>query len=251
MRILQNPLLIAAQIMMGTVCCVETPDPVVALTFDDGPNPRVTPRVLRVLKEHHALATFFMVGELAQQHPEVVRCVAEAGHAIGNHSWSHPSFRLISARERREQIRACERALHPYGQKLIRPPYIHQSVASRLEMLEMGYRIIGFDVHAEDWLPRDADWMAAQLVRRIKPGSIVILHDNIHHSVQVAPQYDRSAMVDALQSALDTLAATFRFVTIPELLLHGCAKKRWDFKADARTIESLKRIHCSSPGRPV
>src|SRR6516225_1136210 len=76
----------------GTVSHVLTPEPVAALTFDDGTHPQFTPRLLQILERHKAHATFFMVGELAQKHPELVRQVAQARHAIGNHSWDHPSF---------------------------------------------------------------------------------------------------------------------------------------------------------------
>jgi peptidoglycan/xylan/chitin deacetylase (PgdA/CDA1 family) len=82
------------------------------MTFDDGPDPEYTPRLLDILKKYQVHATFFiMVGEAAHNHPKLVRQVAQAGHAVGNHSWDHPSFPLISGRERRAQIRACAEAI--------------------------------------------------------------------------------------------------------------------------------------------
>src|SRR6266487_3577536 len=81
---------------MGTVVQVATRDPVVALTFDDGPSRECTPRLLKILERHHAHATFFMVGEAATKHREIVEDVARLGHAIGNHTWDHPSLPLLT-----------------------------------------------------------------------------------------------------------------------------------------------------------
>ena len=116
---------------LGTIMHVDTREAVVALTFDDGPHSEFTPLLLEVLDHHRAKATFFMLGEAAQKHPAIVEQVARRGHAIGNHSWDHPSFRLISRAERLDQMRACASALAPYGGRLFRPPYGHQSVRSR------------------------------------------------------------------------------------------------------------------------
>lgn len=240
LRLLNKPLVLAAQETLGTITSVKTSDPVVALTFDDGPHPRYTRRLLEILKKYHVHGTFFMVGELAHRYPDVVRSIAEGGHVIGNHSWSHASFHLLTTLERRDQIRACEEALHPYGKKFFRPPYHHQSVASRFEAVCMGYSVVGFSAHAEDWLERKSDWIAAQLVKQIKPGSIVILHDNICHSTEQIPQYDRKPMLEGLRMALERLGKKFQFVTIPELLLHGRPQKcNWFSRPDARMIDTL------------
>src|ERR1700751_666629 len=116
--------------MRGTMTSVLTRDPVAALTFDDGPHPEYTPRLLAVLAQHQVRATFFMVGEVAQQHPALVRQVAQEGHTIGNHSWDHQSFRTLPGPARRRQIRSCARVLAPYGHALFRPPYGEYSLAS-------------------------------------------------------------------------------------------------------------------------
>jgi len=120
--IVYKVLAVAERHLMGIITHVETQEEVAALTFDDGPHPEYTPRLLEILERLQARATFFMVGEAAQRHREIVRRVADAGHAIGNHSWDHPSFPQITGRERREQIRPCERAIAPYGERIFRPP---------------------------------------------------------------------------------------------------------------------------------
>ena len=229
--------------IMGTITHVETREPVAALTFDDGPHPEFTPLLLDVLKRYGAHATFFMLGEAAEKYPDVVRQVGEAGHAIGNHSWDHPSFPLLRGRDRRAQILACASAIAPFGsQRLFRPPYGHQSLASRYDAWRLGYRVVTWNVVAEDWCDRDAEWMAARLVSRIKPGSIVILHDAIYRSIQVVPQHDRQRMLTAVDLALKELGDRFRFVTVPELLRYGRPRRRsWYRKADPKMLPLLRK----------
>jgi peptidoglycan-N-acetylglucosamine deacetylase len=220
-RELIRPFSRVARDCLGVVTAVKTDRPMVALTFDDGPHPESTPAVLAVLDKHGARATFFMIGELAEKHPEIVHAAAAAGHTIANHSWSHLSFPLMSARERYTQLRRCEQALAPYGKKLFRPPYCHQTLGSRWHTLRAGYDVIGFSVHAEDWLARSAEWMVGRLLQQIRPGSIVILHDNIYRCILAAAQFDRKPMLRALDETLERLQNRFQFVTVPELLQHG------------------------------
>src|SRR5262245_23943546 len=84
---------------LGSLCYVSTDVPAAALTFDDGPHPVYTPRVLDILERHQARATFFVVGESAKKYPDLVRRIGEAGHALGGHSWDHSSFLRLTSRE--------------------------------------------------------------------------------------------------------------------------------------------------------
>jgi peptidoglycan/xylan/chitin deacetylase (PgdA/CDA1 family) len=244
MKILRRLCATMARDALGTITQVATQERVAALTFDDGPHPEFTPRLLDILERHHAHATFFMLGEAVRKYPAVVQRVGRGGHAIGNHSWDHPSFPLICGRERRAQIRACAAAIDPYGGKrLFRPPYGHQSVASRLDALWLGYRVVTWNVVAEDWCDRDRDWMANQLVERIKPGSVVVLHDAIYWSPQeVNPQCDRGRMLAAVDMALGRLGNRFRFVTIPELLRYGRPRRQhWYRGAEPELLPLLNK----------
>ena len=134
----------AARRMLGTLTEVRTTEPVVALTFDDGPNPEVTPRVVEILGRRNARGTFFMVGEAAARHPDVVRLVRQEGHAIGGHSWDHRSFPSLPGRERRKQMRASDQAIGENVDRLFRPPYGDQSVRSRLDAWYRGYEVVGW-----------------------------------------------------------------------------------------------------------
>jgi peptidoglycan-N-acetylglucosamine deacetylase len=205
-----------ARPFVGTITHVSTRDPVAALTFDDGPEPTFTPRLLDVLHHHGARATFFMVGASAQRHPALLERVAAAGHAIGNHSWDHPSFPCLSSRERRNQVRACGRALAPYGLPLFRSPGGHQSPRSVLDVRSLRFQPIGWTIDPQDYTERTADEIAGQILQDIHPGSIIVLHDAIFHQ----PHSDRSATIDAVDRVLSR-AAGYRFLTIPALLRHG------------------------------
>jgi peptidoglycan/xylan/chitin deacetylase (PgdA/CDA1 family) len=195
-----------------------------------------------MLEKHCAHATFFMIGELAQAYPELVRQVAGAGHAIGNHSWSHLSLPLLTKRECREQIRACREILQPYGERLFRPPYCHLTLSNCWTILRNGHQIVAFDVHAEDWLNRDADWMAERLIQRIHPGCIIILHDNIFRSILPAARHDRAAMLAALDMTLERLNRRYEFVTVAELLRRGRPQRQlWRSEGVAELRPALGR----------
>jgi len=168
-----------ASTALETLTHVFTEEPVVGLTFDDGPDPVNTPRLLDILAAHHARATFFMIGVRAQRHAKLVSRVAAEGHAIGNHSWDHPSFPMISQEERREQVRGCARAIAPYAGLLFRPPYGHQDLASWLDVDQMGYRVVAWKIAAGDWEQKDGPAMADAVMAKLQPGAIVLLHDGL------------------------------------------------------------------------
>ncbi|NOU11853.1 MAG: polysaccharide deacetylase family protein [Nitrospira sp.] len=211
---------------IGTITHVSTLKPVAALTFDDGPNPIFTPRLLDILQKHHAKATFFMVGQAAERYPDLVRKVSEAGHAIGNHSWDHPSFPLITGPERRAQIRACAKAIAPYAQNILRPPYGDQNLWSRLDALWLGYQVITWNGTAGDWLDHDADWIRNKVMSRIQNGSIIVLHDSIFRPRE--DRYaDREPMLHAVDMLLLELSGRFSFITIPELLQQGRPQRQY------------------------
>jgi len=239
-RSLRRLLSLSIRHIMGTITSVVTCHPIAALTFDDGPHPEYTPRLLDILAQHGAKATFFMVGETAQRYPELVQQVALAGHAIGNHSWDHPSFPMISRRERWAQLHACAKALAPYGQRLFRPPYGHQSKGSRLDALLLGYQVITWSLHVEDWLDHGADWMASWLIHKIQPGSVILLHDALYHVVEERFA-DRTPMLEAVDTALERLTGQFRFVTVPELLQAGRPHRQlWYQGPNVRWLNRLK-----------
>ncbi len=212
---------------MFAISEARTREPLVALTFDDGPNPGATPDLLGLLGEHGARATFFVVGESAARYPELVDRIHREGHALGNHSWSHPSMPGIPARKRREEVRRCAALLGVRSSGYFRPPYGHQSVGSWWDVNRCGHRVVGWSLHAEDWLPHPADWMAERILQRLRPGRIVLLHDALHTTPDPACR-DRTPMLGALERVLEASSGEYRFVTLPDLLLQGRpVRKRW------------------------
>lgn len=228
---------------LGTITSVATESPVVALTFDDGPDPVATPRLLDILAAHDARATFFMLGIAAERYPEIVRAVARGGHAIGNHSWDHPSFPLLRGAERRTQIRRCARTLRAQGMRLLRPPFGQQDFASRIDAFVLGYRVIAWNVVVHDWLDRGADRMTRDLLDQIRPGSIVLLHDGLVAGGLVETlHYGRDDMLIAVSNLLERLGTSMKFVTVPELLGHGRARRQpWLVQPSPAFAERLAR----------
>lgn len=215
--------------LLGSLIRVETAEPVAALTFDDGPDPATTPRVLEILERHGARGTFFLLGEHAVRQPALLRRMAAAGHALANHSWDHPAFPWIAGRERRRQIRRCAAAIAPHGVRLFRPPYGEQSLGSRLDAWRLGYEVVMFSCEVGDWCSADGRAMGAALVRRVRPGDIVCLHDALrwHGSDELmptltaVPHVDREAMLEAVNFLLETAGHRLRFVTVPALMRLG------------------------------
>jgi peptidoglycan/xylan/chitin deacetylase (PgdA/CDA1 family) len=206
--------------VFGTLTHVATDEPVAALTFDDGPHPRWTPDLLSVLEGHGARATFFMLGAHAAACPQLVERVAAAGHAIGNHGFSHAPLTVARREDRLREIRQGRLALGTHASPLFRPPYGGQTYRSLLDTVLLGYRPVTWSVHAEDWLDRDAEWIAGHLERELRPGAIVLLHDALHEP-QVAAYADRAATIEGVDRLLTRLRGRYEFVTVPELVRRG------------------------------
>lgn len=231
---------LAVRDTVGTITHVMTRQPAVALTFDDGPHATFTPLVLGILREFHAHATFFMLGEAAEREPELIKRVAACGHAIGNHSWNHPSLPSLNRKDRLDQIRRCAKVLSPYGSRIFRPPFGHQNVASHVDALCLGYQVVTWNISAEDWQDHDGEWIANRLMSKITAGSIVLFHDRLFRAVETG-YFDRAPTLKALRLLLRKLANRYKFVTIPELFQRGRPQRQnWYRGSDGPWIQSLK-----------
>jgi peptidoglycan/xylan/chitin deacetylase (PgdA/CDA1 family) len=199
---------------------VETDENIASITFDDGPHPEYTPKILNLFEKYGAKATFFVVGKRARRYPEVIRQIKEHGHAIGNHTWSHVAVPLISRKEEFEQIRKTQRQLGRSGEKLFRPPWGFVDAASYGEVKLLGYKVICWDAVVYDWLNPSAEEIFERLDAKIRPGSIMLLHDNLCNSIK--PEYiPRDDLIAGLERYLRKHAASRQFVTVPELLRQG------------------------------
>lgn len=227
--------------ILGTITQAITQEPVVSLTFDDGPHPEFTPQLLEILERHRARATFFVVGEAAHRQPELLHQLVLAGHVIGNHTWDHPSLPRLSGAERRQQILRCKEVIAPYDRGLFRPPFGHQNPASRLDAARLGYQVVTWNAVGYDWLDHDGDWIVDDLTRSIQCGSIILLHDALYQTLE--ERYaDRSPTLAAVDMLLDRLSRQFRFVTVPELLQSGRpGRKEWYQAGDTGWLNQLER----------
>ncbi len=207
--------------VLGTITHVKTSSPLVSLTFDDGPDPEYTPRLLRILAEFGAKATFFMVGESADKYPDLVKQVNDAGHTVANHTWDHPSLRFSGRKEVEQQLKKCSAAIAPYENKILRPPWGELSLLSRFRAFVKGYKVVTWNAHAQDWIEPDAEKMTSRLMEEIKPGSIVLLHDTIYSSRNDTVQRDRTPLLEAVNNLLRQTSDRFTYVTLPELLEKG------------------------------
>ncbi len=147
----------------------------VYLTFDDGPIPEVTPKVLAILDKYGVKATFFMVGENIDKHPDVFDQVVQAGHAIGNHTYNHMKGWRVSTAKYIANVQKF-----PKETKLFRPPYGRTWLWQRRAVKRLGYEIYLWDVLTRDYNPcRTPEAMLKQIQRQTRPGSIINFHDSV------------------------------------------------------------------------
>lgn len=211
-------------VVMGTITHVSTRERAAALTFDDGPHPIYTPRLLDVLAEHGARATFFVVGVAARAHPEIVRRMVDEGHAVGNHSWDHPSLPLLTRRGRKLQMAWCDEQIPDQETRLFRAPWGHQNLAVRWLAARRGYRVVTWNVMAEDWAGDPPEVLVERVEAGLAPGAVVLFHDALYetHGREYRP---RDATIEAVRRLLER-HDDYRFVTVPELLRLG-RPRRW------------------------
>lgn len=179
----------------------------VALTFDDGPMPNSTDRVLDALAEQRVTATFFCVGRNAERHPALLRRITAEGHAVGSHSMTHPHPRELSPAQVREEYdagrRAVEQALGA-PVTLFRPPHGHLSLRTAATL--RAHQPWLWSCDPEDWRPGAAREHIEQVAGRAATGGVVLLHDWVEQPE--GPQaLDRSATVEALPAIVAAVRA--------------------------------------------
>jgi peptidoglycan-N-acetylglucosamine deacetylase len=202
---------------------VHTQQPIVAITLDDGPDPRFTPLALEILGEFEAIATFFVVGVNAHRHAELFRIQQASGHHIGNHTWDHPDLELLDPAAVETEIERTQAELVRLGSTrptLFRPPKGYTDDAVGVIADANRYTTVFWDVCIERFIdhhPISAG--VEQMVRRIQPGSIILGHDGGHVEAPGKPWLNRDRTLKALPILLRRLQREgYRFVDVPTLM---------------------------------
>lgn len=171
----------AVLVRKGTVYRELAFNKLVALTFDDGPSPVWTPKILDALKKAGIKATFFMLGEHVKRYPEIAKRVAEEGHEIGNHSYDHHVLLYYKMEELEKEIKDAERIIRNVtGQttRFFRPPKAWLTKEEKGKIKGMGYEIILWSLNSKDWVTFDDKYIIKYILRNIQPGDIILFHDS-------------------------------------------------------------------------
>ncbi len=192
-----------------------------ALTFDDGPNPAWTPRLLDVLAKFDVKATFFLVGGFAEAERALVRRMADAGHLVGNHTWSHPNLAMTAPGRVREELARTKDTLEQTTARRVRffrPPFGARRPDVLRAARDLGMTPVLWNAMTNDWEERSADRIAERLTKRIEAAeragraANIVLHDGSHRGQGA----DRGPSVGAAARLLERHAGTHRFVTVGE-----------------------------------
>ena len=190
------------------------PEKIVALTFDDGPDKVYTPQVLDILREKGVRATFFLIGSRVDEDADVAKRIAEEGHSIGNHSYSHPKLTKASPLLAQELERTKE-ALARLGisdNGFFRPPYGAAEPSLIEQAADLGYRVAMWSIDSLDWRGLSRTEVIRNIQGYVEPGSVILQHS------AGGPGEDLSGSVLAVRDIIDLLTAQgYRFVTLPEM----------------------------------
>ena len=195
----------------------DTKEKLVALTFDDGPNEKYTPELLDILQNKKAKATFFLIGKNVLEEPEIVRRIYSEGHEIGNHTYSHPVLPLVSRKEIHKQVEYTSSIIEDaigIKPKYVRPP-MGLFTPSVLDIIESnGLKTVVGDVYPRDPYMPGIDKIVRRIIKRVEPGSIIIMHDG-----GTWGKVDRSQTIGAVPLVIDELRENgYEFLTVTELL---------------------------------
>lgn len=184
----------------------------IAITFDDGPDPRYTKKILDILDHYHVKATFFEVGSIAERFPEITKDIVSRGNALGNHTYSHPTINIPAVEKEKQIIKTNEALEKITGQKvnLFRSPYGYFDTTYFTISKKLGMNQITWSVVPEDYNKPGSSVIVNRVLQQAENGSVILLHDG---------GGDRTQTVQALGPIIEGLQQKgYRLVTVPELL---------------------------------
>ena len=217
-----------ASIQPDALFRAETNEPVVALTFDDGPDPLYTPTVLDMLKAAHVHATFFLVGVNARTHQDLVTRIVDEGHTIGNHTYDHRELELLQPHAVQAEINRGQRALVAAGAPvptLFRPPKGYTDDVVGVLADAARFRTVFWDACVEHFVNHQSVTDGArQLLNRVQPGSVILAHDGGHITGSGRPPLSRRPTIEALPLVLHGLFDQgLEVVDVPTLVARSAA----------------------------
>lgn len=232
----------SSQIFGSTLTHGPRNERVVALTYDDGPNPPYTGKILDVLEREHVRATFFLVGRAVQAYPQIVRREVRDGDAVGNHTWDHAHLILMTPTSVRRSLSRTQRAIEAAAgvrTQLMRPPFGARDWTVMQVARSMGYTVVMWSVPlARDWEYPTPAQITARILPQVHDGSIIVLHDGNRGQLcgpRLAPRIcDRTSDIAATRLIVEGLKRQgYTFVTIPRLM----ALRRPVTRTAARAVE--------------
>lgn len=185
----------------------------IALTFDDGPHPKYTPKILEILKRYGIKATFFVIGQNVEYYPGIVEQIVADGHEIGNHTYRHKRTKMLNGDIFFDDVQRCDGIISQrcnYKIKLFRPPegYVDEKV--RDVSRELGYSIILWNIDTEDWAHATPAGIEKNVIENISAGDIILMHDYVS---------GKNETIDALERIIPKLLSeNYKFVTVSELI---------------------------------
>lgn len=199
---------------------VKTNEKLIALTFDDGPHPVFTINLLDIFKEKGIKATFFVTGNSIVKHKNIVRRMIAEGHELGNHSFSHINLIFKKKSIIREEIEKTDRLLRELGVKdeiHFRPPFGRLLFAASSVLVSLNKKVIMWNVPTKDFKENDPHIILNRIYKRIKPGSIIVLHDS--GVERPGKKIDRQATINAVKVLIEELPNKgYEFRTVSELI---------------------------------
>lgn len=204
---------IGSGIYLKSYCHKPTSEKILALTFDDGPDEEMTPKVLAILKQYNIKATFFMIGSKAAQLPHIVREIVAEGHSIGNHTYSHKGvFPLSGAKKVEIELCKCNSVIADIAgeqPKLFRPPFgVTNPIIGRV-VRKLGLNSIGWSIRSLDTVSRRSrENVCNGIIKRLHSGAVILLHDRCN---------DADILLQMLIPQI--IEKGYRFTTIDNLIL--------------------------------
>jgi len=205
---------VRSEVFLKTFSKLPAKEKIIALTFDDGPHPEITPLILDLLKKYNIQATFFCVGENIEKNQSLVKRIIRDGHLLGNHTNSHSrAFPFFSSSRMKKEIDVCWNRMVFSGLKdtirLFRPPFGVTNPCLRKALKNSGFTVIGWSIRSFDTIIKNPVTVFRRVTKRIQPGSILLFHDTQHNT----PEIIERVIIFALKKG-------YTFVRVDEFVSH-------------------------------